>query len=147
MYAFLFEKGTVRRLEYASYDKLMADAQKRGLTAMLYYPGHAGYIVRLSATESHCLMMHIGDPASEPTSDLSFYQNAFTWLHTNRSAVQQMAYTPLMSVGDGPCVLKPQPDSGSNWSKQEYNEWLDGTMDVFTRFLTIQEHKKNREPS
>jgi hypothetical protein len=143
MYAFIFKNGNVHRHEYPSHEKLMVDATKRGLTLMLHYPGHSGYIIRLAVSDKEeSMMMHAADPKSEPILDLSFYHNAFDWLSTNRSTIQQMAYNPLMSVGDGPCVLKPQPDSGSNWGKREYNEWLDGTMDVFVRFLCLQEHKK-----
>ena len=150
MYVFVFENGSVHRQEYTSYMNFMADARKRGLDAILYYPGNDGYVVRLSSAEmadasrSTTMIMHAANPSHSPISDVGFYKQAFAWLDANPAMVRNLAYTPLMAVGEGPFVLKPQPDSGSNWSRHEYNEWADDSMDVFTRFLGILDYKKKK---
>jgi hypothetical protein len=148
MYVFVFENGTVHRQEYTSYLNFMADAQTRGLNAIMYYPGNDGYVVRLSTaamangSRPTTMIMHAANPTHSPISDVAFYKRAFAWLDANPDIVQHLAYTPLMAVGDGPFVLKPQLDSGSNWSRREYNEWADNSMDVFTRYLCMLNYKK-----
>ena len=92
------------------------------------------------------MIMHAANPSHSPNSDVSFYKQAFAWLDANPTIVRQLAYTPLMAGGDGPFVIKPQPDSGSNWNRHEYNKWADDSTDVFTRFLCILEYKRKKLP-
>jgi hypothetical protein len=131
MIAYLFEKGKVRKCEYPSYMHLMMSVSKRKLEKMLYYPLDNMYIVRMSSTDP-TMLMHSSDPSRNPTSHLPFYETAFVWLQSNACCLDH-AYQPLTTR-----VIRPQPDSGSNWNEHQYGEWADGTMDVFTRFLCIQ---------
>lgn len=136
MIAYLFQNGKVRRCEYPSYMHLMASVNKRNLERMLYYPTDDAYVVRMSPDGT--MLMHSSDPNQDPTSDISFYTTAFAWLQSQ--ACWDHAYQPLAANGSGPCVLRPQPDSGSNWNVDQYGEWADGTTDVFTRFLCLRDN-------
>lgn len=140
MFAYLFENGRVHRCEYPSYMHLMAQLDKRHLNKMLYYPNDNAYIVRILTDQPtthppQTMIMYPSDPNFTPCSDIKFYETAFAWLQEHTILVQDIAYLPLATHGQGPCVLLPQPDSGSNWNATEYREWADNSMDVFTRFL------------